>query len=325
MGKINDIFNRCIGSRERYADCFNAAVGSRLLSPQRLCDMDSVLSGKRLGERGTYEKRRDCLKGYLGQNGKQEAVCAVIGVENQSRIDGAMAVRSLIYDAYTYDRQLSSIREGHRKKGDLSRTWYVSGFAGTDRILPVITVCVYFGEEPWDVPVNLHGLMNFEVFPQEHREAVKRLVNDYHLIVLDVRHMEEDILNGMDSDLRHLFGILRCDKDKEQMRAYVEKHRKALEDVEEELYDAIAVMTGTRALQAADLKVKNDKGGYNMCKAFEDMMKDERMEGRKEGESIGIRAMVKILRELKCTNEYIAGKLVEHFSLSEKEASEYTG
>lgn len=54
-------------------------------------------------------------------------------------------------------------------------------------------------------------------------------------------------------------------------------------DMEEDLYNAIVVYTHTKELDKIKDCVRNDKGGINMCKAFDDLMKDERKAGHKAG------------------------------------------
>ena len=43
----------------------------------------------------------------------------------------------------------------------------------TDKFIPVITVVVYYGENPWDGAVSLHGMLNI---PKE----MQTFVNDYN-------------------------------------------------------------------------------------------------------------------------------------------------
>lgn len=211
MGDSNVMFNKCINENKRYAECFNMAVGRKLIIPEALYDMDKVFTGQRLKNQGTYERRRDCIKAY----GRQ-AVCAIIGIENQSEIHSSMVLRSFIYDAYSYDRQLNTIRRKHRKMKDLKGEEYIAGFSEKDRIIPVMTVCVYYGDDPWNAPIRLHELIDFKYFPTKEQEFVKQLVNDYRLIVLDVKHMKKEMLENMETDLKYLFGILQHSHDKKR-------------------------------------------------------------------------------------------------------------
>lgn len=311
MGDKNVTFNKCISEKERYAECFNLAVGKNVISAKGLHDIDTVLSERHLNGQGTYEKRRDCIKAYGTQ-----AVCAILGIENQTDIHSAMVVRSLIYDAYSYDKQLRFIRKQHREQKDLTGAEYVAGFSETDHIIPVITVCVYYGEEPWKSPVRLHDLIDFEQFPEEIREFMKQLVNDYNLIVLDVPHMNQDVIDSMKTDLRYLFGILKNSNDKDAMKEYISCNQNELANVDEDIYNAIAAITNTEALDNVIQRARKMEGGMDMCKAFEEMI----AEGKAEERKFSIQNLVLTLREIGVDETVIIEKVMLRYQLSQEEA-----
>ena len=311
MGDKNVAFNKCLSQNQRYAECFNLAVGRNVLSGDMLCDVDKVLSAYRQDGNGVYEKRRDCVKAYGDQ-----IICAIIGLETQSDIHQAMVVRSFIYDAYTYDLQLSRIRKQHKERKDLKGTEYIAGFGKNDQLIPVITICVYYGDESWDAPTALHQLINFENFPEADRDIIQQLVNDYQLIVLDVQHMEQEVLDRMQTDLRHLFHMIRYAVDKDAMRAYLEENHEEVSDIDEDIYHAIAVMTNTKPLDDVVQQCRNKGGGIDMCKAFEDMI----AEGKAEERQSSIQKLILVLREIGTDENIILNKLILHYQLSKDEA-----
>lgn len=321
MGDGNVAFNKCISENHRYAECFNAAVGRKVISPEGLSELDKILSGQGRRFSGSYEKRRDCLKSY----GKH-AVCAIIGIENQAEVHQAMVLRNYIYDAYSYDAQLNIIRRRHRERKDLKGADYIGGFSGEDRIIPVITVCVYYGGTPWNAPKRLHDLIDFEQFPEQERDFVKQLVNDYSLIVLDVKHMDKDILENMETDLRYLFGILRNSQDKREMKAYMEQNQQELAKMDEDIYSAIAAITNTEFLDQVIHEARNDEGGVNMCKAFEEMIAEGMEMGKKQGEKEeqkhSIQKLILTLREIGVDESIIKEKVILRYQLSPEEVLE---
>ena len=46
-------------------------------------------------------------------------------------------------------------------------------------------------------------------------------------------------------------------------------------------------MAGIRNLQLIKQKIQTEGGGFNMCKAIKEMLRDSRQEGRKEGRQEG--------------------------------------
>lgn len=109
------------------------------------------------------------------------------------------------------------------------------------------------------------------------------MVNNYHLTVIDIRHMPQEMFDIMESDLKHLFAMLRLSHDKKAMKAYINQNLEAMCDMEEDLYNAIVVYTHTKELEKIKENVRNEKGGINMCKAFDDLMQDERRAGHRAG------------------------------------------
>lgn len=136
MGRIDISFNKCLNNNDRYADCFNTAIRKKIIIPGKLKNMDRIGSCKN----STYEKKRDCIKSYGG-----DKIYAILGIESQLNIHHAMASHSYIYNAYNYDEQLSVLRKMHKIKKDLKNAEFIAGFSRNDRIIPTVTICVYFG------------------------------------------------------------------------------------------------------------------------------------------------------------------------------------
>ena len=59
--------------------------------------------------------------------------------------------------------------------------------------------------------------------------------------------------------------------------------------MEEDTYDLLTVMSGIRAMKLIKRDVENVGGGFDMCKAFDDMMRDSKQEGIREGKREGER------------------------------------
>ena len=93
------------------------------------------------------------------------------GAENQAEIHYAMAVKNNLYDALEYAGQVEEAAKLHwkemkRKKeqGEAPADEYrktpnagefLSGFWVEDRLIPSITVTIFFGSEEWDGPLSL--------------------------------------------------------------------------------------------------------------------------------------------------------------------------
>lgn len=281
MGKVDITLNDCLKDRSRYADCFNTALNYKLLQPEYLSDMERVLEGTipypKLA--ACYKKERDNICGYVGSTG---AICAVVCIENQRDIDYSQVIRQFIYDAYSYNQQLTDIRKSHsdeeKAKGTKERKRY-RGFYPEDRLLPVLTVCIYYGEEPWDAPVEIQELMDFSTFSEEEKRIWSEYIQNYKITVLDIRRMAEEQIDTMDSDLKLLFGVLKNSSNKNNLLSFIGKHQQELSEIQDDLYQAMITLTNTKELRKLCNQKEDEGGTNNMCKAIDDLMKDCREEG----------------------------------------------
>lgn len=107
-------------------------------------------------------------------DGKVEYV--LYGVENQAEIHYAMAVKNNLYDALEYAGQVEESAKSHRQemkrkkeqgetvadkgKRTPSAGEFLSGFWKEDRLIPSVTVTVFFGSEEWDGPLSLFDMMD---------------------------------------------------------------------------------------------------------------------------------------------------------------------
>lgn len=312
MGEVDESFNRCINECHRFAECFNLAVGKELILPEGLSDMERVVTGRK-----GYKKENDCMKQY-----RNRVVCAIVGIESQNKIYIPMAARNYIYEALRYDEQLTAIRNGHRKNRDIQNAEYIAGFSEADRLLPVIMVCVYFGEEPWTAPTRLHDLLDFQGIPEEEREMFQGLVNDYQLKILDVRHMSEKQLKKMKTDLRYLFGMIQASNNKETFYSYLEENQAELSCLDEDLYCAMTAITNTWDWIEHIMATK--KGGcVNMCKAVDDWRKELLETGKTEGKIEGIQAFIRACQDLDMTMQTVKNQLMKQFQLNNDAAEKY--
>lgn len=170
---------------EYFADAFNSTVfhGKQVVKADdlHLQEMDPTEMGIIIKEdaKDIVQKVRDILKkSVIMSDGNVSYL--LLGIENQSEIHYAMPVKNLIYDALNYGQQVNRIASRHRKKKDLQNAEYLSGFAKEDKIMPVITLTIYFGSKDWDAPRSLK-----EMFPDGIGEEILKEVDDYrlHLIV----------------------------------------------------------------------------------------------------------------------------------------------
>lgn len=145
---------RYYSDNRRFADLINGIVcnGIPIVKQEDLSEMDTETS---------QGKRRDLVrKAVFGVN------FAVLGLENQEKLDYRLPLRVLGYESGEYERQASGIyreirRNGRNSDTELSSGEYLYGFRKSDRLHPVITLILYYGEKKWDGSSDLHGILDF--------------------------------------------------------------------------------------------------------------------------------------------------------------------
>lgn len=89
---------------------------------------------------------------------------------------------------------------------------FLSGFHKGDKLLPVITLVIYWGAEEWDAPVSLS-----EMYAQVDAQMSKCLP-DYKLNLIAPKHMTEEEINGFQTSLKEVLLFIKYSKDKQKLK-----------------------------------------------------------------------------------------------------------
>ena len=114
---------------------------------------------------------------------------------------------------------------------------------------------------------------------------MKKLFIEKPLLIFEMRHFPNE--EWFKTDLRQVCGFLKRTNDKTKLKIYIEENQAVFANLPEDAYDLLAVMAGIRNLKLIKQEVKAEGGGFDMCKAIKEMLRDSRMEGRQEGEQEG--------------------------------------
>ena len=164
MGRKDIITKEYMEDTEVFADVFNHMIykGEKVIDPKNLKELDTanvIIPYGADGAEVPYQKYRDVFK-ILCAMEDENAVYLLLGVENQSNVHYAMPVKNMVYDSLEYAAQVQKAEASHKKarkekdpkekKPDSAE--FLSGFYREDRLIPIITVVVYFGADSWDAP-----------------------------------------------------------------------------------------------------------------------------------------------------------------------------
>ena len=298
--KIDTAVNQYFSENHRFADLFNHVLfsGEHVLIPDSLKDAGNTSNltlGSDEGKRIVQSRTRDVVKKQDDANG---VTWMLFGIENQTLEHYYMPVRGMLYDSLGYMEQIKQAERQHRRRKDLKgAAEYLSGFSANDKIYPVTTLVLYYGQNDWRAPRSLH-----DMFAEGLNENyLKKYIPDYCINLVQINRLKD--CERFETDLRAVFGLLRYKDDTKRFRKYLKSHNDWFGEMPEDAYDVLSVFLKNKS-QLNELKaiVKTNKGGVDMCKAIDILQADAKlegkMEGKLEGKREGIDAMVLLAKKL---------------------------
>ena len=230
MGRKDVITKEYMEDTEVFADVFNHMIykGEKVIDPKNLKELDTanvIIPYGADGAEVPYQKYRDVFK-ILCAMEDENAVYLLLGVENQSNVHYAMPVKNMVYDSLEYAAQVQKAEASHKKarkekepkekKPDSAE--FLSGFYREDRLLPIITVVVYFGADSWDAPRSLHEMLVVQ------DKNILSLVPDYRINLIAPGEMSEEELELFTSNFREVMQFIKYSKDTEKLSQLVEEN-----------------------------------------------------------------------------------------------------
>lgn len=281
IGAADTITKAYIRENAVFADAFNYLIygGRQVVNPEELKEVDTTEiiipfntydENKDEKKNAAVQKYRDVLKSTVIMQDSQAAYI-LLGIENQTDIHYAMPVRNGIYDFLQYGKQVSDIAARHRKQKDKVRSHaeFLSGFYKTDRIVPVVTLVVYFGSDEWDGPVKLTDMM------EKLSSTLMKYVQDYKIHLIQPFNISDDDLQKFQSSLREVLGCIKYSQDKEKLSIFMKDNPRM--NMEAMAARVIEVMTNM------SIEIPEGEEKIDMCKAIEDMIEERACIEREEG------------------------------------------
>ncbi len=282
MGKKDLLIKNYMKRPEIFADFFNGYVygGDDVIKASELQELDSesivMIPGADNRVSETVNRTRDLLKRAILMKAGSVYYC-ILGLENQDYIHYAMPVRNMLYNAMSYTEQVETIARYNRKNKKCSKEDYLSGFRKEDKILPVVTVTLYWGTKPWDGPVTLKDML------VETDEEIFELVDDVNCNLFSIIDAKE--IPKYKTELKELFEQLNRRNDGEAMKKIVSENEK---------YKHISMETAEVIGEMANVGMpeEDEKGEYNVCKAIMEIREEGIEVGREEGRLLLLVSMV---------------------------------
>ena len=275
MGNKDTVTKKYLSDPARFADIVNNFVygGRQVVKPENLEEKDPTeLTLFNLPKRvASRQRMRDILKMCSVKRHRksgQDAYFVMFGIENQTDIHYAMPVKNALYDFLNYGDQVNEARKRHGEAGSIKGAELLSGFLKEDRLIPVVTLVVYFGVKPWDGPRSLH-----EMFPEDTDRRILRMVPDYRINLIT----PEDIgdLSKFQTEFGPVMEAIRCSDNRSNLRALMQS-TPAFSEMSMESVEVLNVIIGLK------VPTKRNGGPVDMCKAWEEYAEEKAAEAREE-------------------------------------------
>ena len=268
----SDVFTKnYISQNDVFADVFNFFIygGRRVIKPESLKDENTEESAvlffddKKGGKKSEIAQRyRDVFKSLAVKHG-EKASYVLLGVENQSKINSAMPVRLMIYDALNFGEQVKKIAAKHRHDKDkMTDSDFLSGFTKSDKLIPVITLVIYFGAEKWDAPTSVYEMMDLE----ENKDFLP-FVQNYKINLIEPAALSDEELKKFVTDFKQVMKFLKYSNDKSKMRELLN---------EDSSYENISTQAALvlKSCAGIGIKINQKEEKTNMCKAIQELQQE---------------------------------------------------
>lgn len=182
MRQADALTKEYLSNNEIFADVFNYLIydGQQRILPENLIERDTSEITLPLGKRGELAP-----------------------------------VRNMLYDAINYSAQVNEKTKKYRKIRKQNPNFketteeFLSGWHPDDRLVPVITVTIYFGNDGWDAAKSLPEMFS------ETDESLKEFLPDYKLHLISCNNISD--FTKFHTEFGRLMHILKVISDEEQM------------------------------------------------------------------------------------------------------------
>ena len=319
FGAIDTEGKKFLSNRELFADAFNYLLydGKEVIKPDELRELDTTELTVPYGNNARFpvQKYRDLLKVWNAMM-DDSAIYVVLGAELQDKVHYGMPVKNGLYDMLGYSKQIAEIKRSYQKKDSkkkdkeggeaeegeltvengvlkikLTHEEFLSGLRKGDKLVPIITAVVYFGEEPWDGPRSLYDLLDIK------DETLKKFIPNYWINLISPADMDEEEFTKFHTELGEAMRILKHQKEDADKVILATNHKKFSPETAYFL----------NRVAKLGLKFVEKTGGIDMCQSIERRMEKERISGA-----------ITVMKLMGASESDIISKVMEAFNVTKE-------
>ncbi|MBE5971193.1 MAG: hypothetical protein E7246_01535 [Lachnoclostridium sp.] len=279
MGVPNLAVNRVMKRKDIFADYINGTIygGRRVLEPEELTEISPYVGT--MVEDSNGKKKEKERTGDVWMRAEHGTYSVIFVNEAQNKVDYAMPVRNMLYEALGYMSQVEEYEKAHREKKDLKDSVsFLSGITKEDLLMPIVTTVLYWGDY-WDGPTRLIDMM--DLGDDEESPILKKYLPDYRIHVVKMKEFENPDRFG--SCLQHMFNLVKYKNDRIKFASYLNQNQEDMNRMDKYEVAALGTMIGMEKELIKLLENNQVEEETNVCKAILDWMEENRTEGRLEG------------------------------------------
>ena len=272
LGKLDKKQKNYFKDPKRFADIWNGILfgGREVFDWRELSECDSVLTSSK-------GKGIERIPDMVMKRTAEGNLLAVLIVENLLPRDYSIPFKVNLQEAIAYEKQVNEIKRRNRElekamKDPESPGEFLNQFRREDKVRPVITLVLYWNEEPWDGVNSLDELIDFRGV-----EGLRKFVPRHPIRVVDMARLSGT--ERFKTDLRSLIELFQRRNNKEAFKDYYSRCEEKYV-LQEDGMDVLGELVHSEELMDY---VKKTKGGTNMCRAIKEMVEEGRKQGFEEG------------------------------------------
>ena len=205
-----------------------------------------------------------------------------------------MPVRVMLQEALEYDRQLKERRRKRTREMPYATSGeFLSRIRKDDRLHPVVTLVVYWGEEEWQGAKCLHDILDFGEEKTDRMElphTLRKYVPEYPIHFLNLSEMNS--CETFHTELKTLFELYARRNRKAEFTEYLEEHA---DEVDSETCWVLGQLVNSQELQNYTSEERKEK--KDMGNVITELIEDGRAEGRRDGLKALVRTLKAILHD----------------------------
>lgn len=253
MARTDEPIKKLFKNKENFADLFNATIfhGKQIIKPDKLTEINTEdihidsTNTNESEELNITQRHRDLRMQYDDQ-----ILQIVLGCEDQSSVDYAMSIRIMLYDALAYTKQQNDLELKQNKEGK----FYRGKITKNQKVLPVLSVVFYYGEQEWNAGKSLHDLIKWP-----ENIDLKDIIPDYKMNLIWAYGMKD--IDNFTTDLQYILYLLKYKQEEGKLQHMnQDTHNAIIALMGSEILEGIEEEGGEVRMESKALKAIQDRG-----------------------------------------------------------------